>query len=129
MFLLIDTSERDIVRLSLLDEKVQHDAVLEVSNRELLKCIDTFLVEYDLTKNDVTGIMVVVGEGGFTSTRLATTVANTFAYVQHIPVLAISKDQASDPQALIPALLEQHSGQYISATYSASPSITVAKKK
>lgn len=129
MFLLIDTSERDTIELSVFDEQTKHDANVEASNRELLRVIDDVLIEKKIQKEDIAGIMVVVGEGSFTSTRLATTVANTFAYVRQIPVLAISKEQARDPQAFISELLGQPAGQYISATYSAPPSINIGKKK
>ncbi len=123
MYLMVDTSERDVVVLSVFDEMTRQKVVKNVSNRDLLKCIDEFLNTQKLRKEDVSGIMVVVGEGSFTSTRLATTVVNTFAYVQDVPVLAISKEQAVDPQALIPELLKQLKGQYISATYSGVPNI------
>ncbi len=120
---MVDTSERDVIVLSLFDEMTRQKVVNNVSNRDLLKCIDEFLITQKLKKEDVSGIMVVVGEGSFTSTRLATTVANTFAYVQNVPLLAISKEQAADPQALISELLKQPRGQYISATYSGVPNI------
>lgn len=67
--------------------------------------------------------MVVVGAGGFTSTRVACVVANTFAYVLKIPLLAITAAEASDPQKLIPKLLKQKSGNYISAAYSGEANI------
>ena len=102
---------------------VRHDVEMEVSNRALLQAIDTCLTNHSYKKEDVNGMLVVVGEGSFTSTRLATTVANTFAYVLQIPVLAVSKEQAQNPQAMISFLADQPKGQYISATYSAPPHI------
>ncbi len=69
------------------------------------------------------GIMVVVGAGSFTSTRLACVVANTFAYVLQIPLLAIKKDEINKIQKLIPKLLKQKKGHYISATYSGEANI------
>ena len=122
---MIDTSERYKIALALFDETVSNTVCLDANNRELLQCIDTFITKQEISKVEVQGIMVVVGEGSFTSTRLAVTVANTFAYVQQISVLAISKEQASDPQELISELLEQPKGQYISATYSALPSVNM----
>jgi tRNA A37 threonylcarbamoyladenosine modification protein TsaB len=67
--------------------------------------------------------MVVVGAGSFTSTRVACVVANTFAFVLQIPLLAISLKQAQNPQKLIPKLLKQKKGNYLSATYSGEPNI------
>ena len=67
--------------------------------------------------------MVVVGSGGFTSTRIACVVANTFAYVLQIPLLAIKREDADKAQSLIPKLLKQKPGHYLSATYSGEPNI------
>ena len=71
--------------------------------------------------------MTVVGTGSFSSTRIATTLANSFAYNYQIPLLAIDKDQALSVQKLIPTLLEQTEGQYVSATYSGEPNINKPK--
>ncbi|PIR03358.1 MAG: hypothetical protein COV60_00725 [Candidatus Magasanikbacteria bacterium CG11_big_fil_rev_8_21_14_0_20_43_7] len=127
-FLLINTSAFDVISLSLFDETTRDDMRIVAHNRELLQSIDTFFTEHGIANTEIGGVMVVVGEGTFTSTRLAVTVANTFAYVQKIPLLPISKEQTNDPQALLPLLLEQPVGRYISATYSAPPSINMTKK-
>ncbi|PLX26158.1 hypothetical protein C0581_05110 [Candidatus Parcubacteria bacterium] len=128
MFLLIDMSELDQIHLALFDSEKRFDKTFEGRNRELLASIDT------LTKNhgawsmeQLEGVMVVVGAGSFTSTRIACVVANTFAYAKQISLLAISVDQVDQVQDLIPELLKQPKGQYISATYSAEPNI--GKKK
>lgn len=124
MFLLIDTSEKDSVHLALFDQNtIEHKKILAL-NRELLSCVDDFLQEKKLDKKDVQGVMVVVGAGGFTSTRIATTIANSFGYILQIPLLAIKKEQVDEVQKLIPLLLTQPKGQYISATYSGEPNIT-----
>lgn len=118
MFLLIDTSEKDKINLALFDDKMIEHRTYSGRNRELLTCI------HDLLKDKKpNGIMVVVGAGSFTSTRVACVVANTFGYVLQIPLLAISKEQTKDPQKLIPELLKQQRGVYISATYSGEANI------
>lgn len=122
MYLLIDTSEKNKINLSIFDDKTIEHKSYPGQNRELLSCIhDLFAGLPPMeggNKGGVGGIMVVVGAGSFTSTRVACVVANTFGYVLQIPLLAISKEQAKDPQKLIPTLLKQPKGQYISATYS-----------
>lgn len=124
MFLLFDLSQKTNLHLALFDESTIVHSQTEGINRELLSCVDTFLKEQHLNTKDVQGIMVVVGAGGFTSTRIATTVANGFAYALQIPLLAITQDQMDKVQQLIPQLLKQPKGQYISATYSGEPNIT-----
>ena len=123
MYLLIDLSQKNTIHLALFDEKNRFDKSFEGQNRELLFCIDQFLTEKKLSKKDVSGVAVVVGEGGFTSTRLAVTVANTFAYVLQTPVLTVGLNEVNDFSALIKRFDGQPSGQYVSATYSGEPNI------
>jgi len=129
MYLLIDLSNRDSIHLALFDEQHREDKVFEGRNRELLFCIDQLVESRKLKveSEEIEGIMVVVGTGSFTSTRIACVVANTFAYVRQIPLLAISVEQVGEVQELIPELLKQPKGQYISATYSGEPNL--GKKK
>lgn len=142
MFLLIDTSEKDNIVLALFNKDNIEYKNYSVPNRELLVCIDELFISqsclttgkksikskiHKVNLNDLEGIMVVVGAGNFTNTRIACVVANTFAYILQIPLLAIQKEQVVDVQNLIPKLLTQIPGQYISATYSAEPNI--GKKK
>ncbi len=123
MYMLFDTSEKDVIHLAWFDTVSLVEKKYSAQNRELLTCVDVFLHEQGLNKKMIQGIMVVVGSGGFTSTRLATTVANSFAYVFHIPVLGISKDEAACAQDRISNLLAVPKGRFISATYSGQPNI------
>ncbi len=126
MFLSIDTSVRDVITLSVFDEHVVHSVEQHASNRDVLKEIDALLLTLDLEPRAVAGVVGVVGEGSFTSSRLATTVANTFSYTNQIPVLAVSSVRAQDVQACIPDLLAQVPGQFVSATYSGVPNVTTS---
>ncbi|MBI4426925.1 MAG: hypothetical protein HY569_00345 [Candidatus Magasanikbacteria bacterium] len=118
MYLLFDLSTKDTIHLAVFDKNAIEHKNYSGRNRELLSCI------HNLSKiKNLSGIMVVVGAGGFTSTRVACVVANTFAYVLKIPLLAITAAEASDPQKLIPKLLKQKSGNYISAAYSGEANI------
>lgn len=129
MYLLINLSEKDNIQLTLFNtENIEHKTS-SGRNRELLISIDQFLTEQNLTKSDVEGIMVVVGSGGFTSTRIAVVVANTFAYTLQIPLLAIQESEVGDAPNLIPKLLEQPKGHYISAEYSGEPNIGTKKSQ
>lgn len=127
MFLLIDSSQKDAVALALFDADTIIKKEYSGKNRELLAFVDSFLRECNVNTKDVRGIAVVVGEGSFTSTRIAVTVVNTFGYALHIPLLAISKKEADDTQILVSKIKKQPIGQYISATYSGEPNI--GKKK
>ena len=125
MYLLFDLSTKDQIHLALFDENSVEHKNYPGRNRELLGCIHNLskIKNLKFKIRNLAGIMVVTGIGGFTSTRVACVVANTFAYVLKIPLLAITMAQASDPQKLIPKLLKQKSGNYISATYSGEANI------
>ena len=127
MFLLFDLSTKDQIHLAIFDSRTIEHKNYSGRNRELLGCIHNLLEVYKVCKvhkvKSIGGIMVVTGIGGFTSTRVACVVANTFAYVLRIPLLAITSVEASDPQKLIPKLLKQKPGNYISATYSGEANI------
>ena len=131
MYLLVDMSQRDLLHLALFGDKFFVEKSYEGQNRELLECIYKF-VKSKVCKvesvSDIEGIFVVVGIGSFTSTRIATVVANTFAYALQIPLLAIQENEIDKVQGLIPKLLSQPKGQYISATYSGEPNISQPKK-
>ena len=121
--MLLDTSSHNENLLTLFDKKRTERFSLTGRNCELLQAIDEFLTKQDMSKDDIQGVAAVVGAGSFTSTRIAATVANVFGYARGIPLLAITKEQVSDPLALIRRILKQPSRQYISATYSAEPNI------
>lgn len=123
MNLLVDMSEQDLIRLSLFGGNEIITKEFRERNRELLFCIDNLLHEQRLSKVDIKGIAVVVGEGSFTSTRIAVTMANTFGYVLNIPVLGVVKDEAKPDAKLIERISWQPICQYILATYSGEPNI------
>lgn len=123
MYLLIDMSLQDQIHLALFDTETRIDKIFEGKNRELLFCIDKLVESEKYKVESLKGIAVVVGAGSFTSTRIACVVANAFGYILQIPLLAVSVEQVNKVQELIPKLLKQPRGQYISATYSGEPNI------
>lgn len=123
MYLLIDLSAKDLIHLALFDELTLKNFEFSGRNRELLFSIDTFFAKEKFAKENLAGIMAVIGKGSFTNTRISVVVANTFGFILHIPLLAIDAEQIDKMQELIPYLLEQKKGQYISAIYSAPPNI------
>lgn len=127
MFLLVDTSGRDQISLTLFKGAVVEQKNYSVPNRALLATIETFLAANNLRVQEVEGVAVVVGVGSFTSTRIATTVANTWAYAKNIRIVGVTAAEASDLPKLEAKLLQAEPGIYISATYSGEPNIGKAK--
>ncbi len=129
MFLLINTSVKDAISLTLFKGNFVEQKNYPAHNRELLVSITNFLEASNLSVQDVEGIAVLVGVGAFTSTRIATTVANTWAYSQKIPVIAVGLDEIGDLAVLEQKLSHIESGILISATYSGEPNIGKATQK
>lgn len=134
MYLLIDSSEKDKIHLALFDKKQIEHKYYSGRNREILACIDKIVHSSKFSVQRIKGIMVVVGTGSFTSTRMACVVANSFAYVLDIPVLAIKKEEIGEVKILIKKFEAcptkpggRRRGHYISATYSGEPNLGLPK--
>ncbi len=127
MYLLFDLSEKSKLRVCTFDAAKAEWHEKEGLNRDLLSFVDEVLQKVGEKAVAVEGIATVVGEGSFTSTRIGTTVANGFAFVHKIPVLAVTFEESKKPQALVPLFSGQTRGNYVSATYSGEPNI--GKKK
>ncbi len=127
MFLLINTSVKDAISLTLFKGNFVEQKNYPVANRDLLLSIESFLEANTLGVQDVEGIAVLVGVGAFTSTRIATTVANTWAYSKNISVIAVSLEETDDLTALEQKLSKIEPGILISATYSGEPNIGKGK--
>lgn len=123
MYLLLDLSIRDELHVALFDaERAFHHREIG-RNRQLLSFIEQCLKEYHLRPNDILGIAVVMGTPGFTSSRIATVIANVFSYLNHIPLLAVRGEDTINVSSLVPLLRAQPPGRYLSAAYSGEPHI------
>lgn len=124
MYLCIASQDRNHFDVILFDDikKVENEHKESVS---LLDAVDAFLQEQGVLKQDIKGIMVVVGLGTFSTTRAGTVLANAWSLTQKIPVLAISPQQVLDIQKLIPLLLD-HQGLVL-PEYNGEPNIRLKK--
>lgn len=129
MFLLIDTSVFDQIALTFFGDNAVARKEYTAKNRELLACIEQGFLDVGCAPKDLRGIAVVVGVGSFTNTRIAVTVANTFGYALHIPLLAVTEEMAKDFNQLGQMFKEVVPGNYISATYSAEASISTPRPR
>ncbi len=125
MFVLIDCSRQKHIKFRLFDDHgFDKEYEWHGQNRELLRALDNFFIQENISPERIEGIMVVMEKGSFTSTRIAATVANGFAYCRDIPLLAVTAEQSVKAVELVPELRGQKPGQYISASYSSPPNIT-----
>ena len=86
----------------------------------LLLAVASELRARQATREALGGLFVLVGQGGFSSTRAAVTVINTLGYAWQIPVGAVTTPPDA---ATIARPTAQPLGQYVSARYSAPPRI------
>lgn len=96
----------------------------------LLEMIEKVLNFYDKKINDLTGIAVILGYGGFTGERIATTVANSLGFILQIKIIGITefttepdKLEDKDFDNIDIKFANSSKGVYISAKYSGSPNI------
>lgn len=123
MFLLLNASERGVIHMALFDDTHIQEEKIAGLDRELLTVLDTWLTVCQVSLDQVRGVAVLLAAGSFTSTRIATVIANTLAYTKRIPVLGVSKEDATKFSDMAARLKMQPVGQYLSATYSAEANI------
>ena len=119
MYLLIDMSERSVIKLLLQMNTFFVHRQYE-SQFGILQSIDALFAENNADIKKLEGIAVVVGKGSFTSTRIAVTVSNSFAYALNIPVVSVLADSH---EVLSDLFSSAAPGVYVSAKYSADPNI------
>lgn len=121
MFVRLDLSVRNqvtVTRFDLISEAViQADA----PHAQALGVVADALSQWGIEPNQVQGFAVVVGAGSFTATRVATTIANAWAYVYGTPVIGLMPGDDCQTANLI----ERFAGaaHFLSATYSGAPAI------
>ncbi|MFB6226637.1 MAG: hypothetical protein ABEJ02_04765 [Candidatus Paceibacteria bacterium] len=130
MYLLLDPTDNDKLELSLFSrEGLVRSSSFEAKAEGFLQVIDNFLSSNNCSVSEIEGMVVVVGEGRFTATRIATTIANTFSFVENINLLAVDKTKddlnTDNVQHLYNLIDQAEKGQarYISAQYSGKPNI------
>ena len=127
MYLLTDCTTKDVIRLTLFSQERRVEYVAEGRNARLLSHVVLFLDQESVARGDILGIVVVVGEGSFSSTRIASTVANTWGFVQDVPVIGVSQEDVKGVEGCIKKLTTTPYYVPFHPTYSGEPNI--GKKK
>lgn len=126
MYLFINTSEREYFYFCLFDESVVAEKK-DTDTTDVLGGIQNFLKEQNKTMKDIQGIAVLVGKGTFSSTRSAVSVANAWAFAEHIPVVTVQPDKPFEILEIIKLLQTKNPGDPVVAEYSGVPNITQPK--
>lgn len=85
MKLLIDNTTPHLIKLK-LDQQHKEIQYESPRDQDLLKEIDQFLKEQYASLEELTGIVVATGPGGFTSLRTSIAAAQSLAMALNIPI-------------------------------------------
>lgn len=91
--LFFDTSSEKLNVSLVKDDNVLYEKQIETQNDHssyLVPYIDEAFKKNNINFKDVDRIIVGIGPGSFTGTRIAITVAKTYGYTQNIPIFGIS---------------------------------------
>lgn len=137
MYLIINTIEDDRFIIALADVKGAFIKKITKRGRlilaeKLLPTIDK-LIKPKYKYQNLKGIVVASGPGGFTSIRLGIITANTFAYVLNIPIAGLTAKQFSTFEELsekgITEIRKNKNKHIILPFYGSEPNITKPNKK
>ncbi len=123
MFLFIDPSVHNELRLTLLFPDRDEHILVEGKNRELLQVISQTLETRGIEFHEITGILILLGKGAFSSTRIASVIGNAFAYALYIPVVGVVSVETLTFEKAKMLITATPPGMYLSPTYSGEPHI------
>lgn len=100
------------------------EKTFEVPPEKYLASLDAFLHEQQMSSVDVSRILIVNGPGSFTASRVSVVIANTFAFVRKIPVVAIENKERLSIEKLLPMLATLPEHTFVIPAYDRPPNIT-----
>jgi len=128
MYLFIDNTDKDklLIRYHLVggswlstEHKVNRDSVL-------LFYVDKLLKKYHLDKNNIKGIGVLLSNGGFTSVRISTVLANVLHLSKKIPVIGLNTFLGLENLDL-KKVFKMNGRKYVMPKYNGEPNIGIKK--
>ena len=123
MFLVTDLSQAGLIRLRLVAADFECEKNIEGKNTGLLIAVDKFLRSSKVSFDVLSGVVVRVGGGGFTSVRVAVTLANAFSHVTKKPIVVVSSDEP-ETFTYLGDKLRRTNSKYVSAVYASAPNIS-----
>ncbi len=123
---------QDITRLelALLDgSSVVQVKTVAAPPEQYLSTIAKSLAAWNIDPADLTELIVVSGPGAFTSSRLSTTLVNTFGFVHNIPLFSVANEERLPLAVFIEngALAKKESVRYAQPVYDRPPNITLPR--
>lgn len=136
MMLIINTAPKDYFEIILARKKTDYKSLKVKGSfnqaEKVLPTIDKLLTKQEIKKENLRGIGVVVGPGGFTSVRIGVAVANGLGYGLSLPIAGIKADEFSDNRQLVEKVFDYLKNNtkknLVEPLYDREPNITPAKK-
>lgn len=126
MYLFIDPSVHNELRLTLLFSDHEERISVAGKNRELLHVISETFQTRGIDFHEIMGILILLGQGGFSSTRIASVIGNAFAYALHIPIVGVESSEVITFEKIAALIAATRPGMYLSPTYSGEPTIGIS---
>ncbi|MBU0670758.1 MAG: tRNA (adenosine(37)-N6)-threonylcarbamoyltransferase complex dimerization subunit type 1 TsaB [Patescibacteria group bacterium] len=133
MYLIIENSYNDksVVALGEGDKiikKLEKKRSFKESEN-LLELIHELLSGKKIKPKDLEGIIVITGPGSFTALRIACVIANTFAYVEKVPLFGFKKTEYNKLEDLLKKTAKKKGENHLEPFYNKKPNISKPKKK
>ncbi|HBV57708.1 MAG TPA: hypothetical protein DEB73_00295 [Candidatus Magasanikbacteria bacterium] len=95
----------------------------------ILACLDNFLKQAKIKLKDLSGLVLLEGNGSFSGTRQAAAILNTICLVEKIPALGVDKRKYGDDWQKIIQTMEKYfraskKEKFIKPIYNGEPNIT-----
>lgn len=95
---------------------------------ELLEKIDTLLAQASKSRQDLSGILAVVGPGSYTGLRVGLSTANALSFAWQLPIAGLHSDESESQKSFV-AAVARFSAQPLKVYYERPPHITSPKSR
>lgn len=106
------------------DGRIIAEQTVEVPPEQYLYSVDQFLRAHSVSPEHIHRILVVNGPGSFTASRISVTLANTLAFVHHIPMVALENPERLSMQELLSDANRFSEHAFVVPVYDRPPNIT-----
>ncbi len=133
MYLFVNTAEQKEITVALVREsgqifRLKNEPAEYQQSEKLLKLIKNLKFKI----NNLQGVIVVAGPGGFTALRIGLATANTIAWVSQIPIVGVKNIENLNLNKLIQSGLKKikkiKQFKAVLPFYGQEPHITIKKK-
>ncbi len=92
-------------------------------NDSLLNALSELLNKANLKKENISGLAILNNQGSFTSSRIATLIANGFLMILNVPIVFINEKIVNNWSEIIKQIKNKKDDIFLSTQYSGLPNI------